>query len=170
MYLPIMVTAFCGLRRGETAALEVEDFDKQRRVVHIHKNMVDSPDGGWIIKEPKTEDGDRFIPVPQCVIDALPESGRITDLNPGKITHRFIVISKQLNLPEGISFHSLRHYTTSVKLMLGENDLVIRKEMGWSEKDFQEMKEIYGHTVEGHEYSEKSCEYFDSMTRNMTRK
>lgn len=170
MHICVMIAAFCGLRREEIAALDVSDFDKKRKVVHIHNAMVDVDGGGWIIKDTKTEDGDREIKVPDCVLDILPPSGRVTELNPGKITHRFQTIAKNCNLPQGITFHSLRHYTTSVKLMLGENDMVVRKEMGWSEKDFQEMKEIYGHTVEGHEFSTKSCEYFDSMTRNMTQK
>lgn len=165
MYLPIMIAAFCGLRRGEVAALDVGDIDKKKKILHVHKNMVDIYGGGWIIKEPKTEDGDRYIPVPKCVIDLLPDSGRITLLNPGMITSRFEHLAKKCNLPAGITFHSLRHYTTSVKLMLGENDLVVRKEMGWSEKDFQEMKEIYGHTVEGHQYSEKACDYFENVMK-----
>lgn len=166
MYLPIMVAAFCGLRRGETAALDVSDIDRKKKIMHVHRNMVDVPGGGWVVKEPKTEDGDRYIPVPQCVIDNLPDSGRLTDLTPGMITSRFEHIAKHCDLPDGITFHSLRHYTTSVKLFLGENDLVVRKEMGWSEKDFQEMKEIYGHTIEGKEYSTKACEYFDNIIKN----
>lgn len=170
MYICIMLAAFCGLRREEVAALKVEDFDKKRKIVHIHNAMVDMKGGGWIIKDTKTEDGDREIKVPNCILDILPPSGKVTELNPGKITHRFQTIAKHCDLPEGITFHSLRHYKTSIMLMLGENDMVVRKEMGWSKKDFQEMIEIYGHPVEGHEFNQKTSEYFDDMTRYMTHK
>lgn len=166
MFIPIMLGAFCGLRRGEVAALQREDI--KDGIIHVHLNMVDTPEHTWVIKEPKTAEGDRFVPIPAAVVDLLPTSGPITTLRPNMITSRFQHIVQQCGLDSGLTFHCLRHYTTSVKIHMGENDLVIRKEMGWSEKDYLQMKGIYGHTVSGHEYSEKSREFFDSMTRGMT--
>lgn len=167
MYIPIMVAAFCGLRRGEVSALLVEDI--HNGIVHVHRNMVDTPQRTWIVKEPKTEEGDRETPIPSSVVEELPESGPITKLRPNIISSRFTHIVRQCGLPPELTFHCLRHYVTSKKIQLGENDLVVRKEMGWSEKDYQEMKQNYGHLVKGHEYSVTTCEYFDDMKRSMKR-
>lgn len=51
--------------------------------------MVMSTSSNFIIKPPKTPSNDRFIELPQFVIDRLPRCGRITELTSTVLTNEF---------------------------------------------------------------------------------
>lgn len=57
---PILLGAYCGMRRGEIAALSAEDISDG--IIHVHSTMVETPDHKWVIKAPKSYAGDRFVP------------------------------------------------------------------------------------------------------------
>lgn len=48
------LTATLGTRRGETCAFRVDDFDIRHRRVHVDETPVISPDGGMVLKPPKS--------------------------------------------------------------------------------------------------------------------
>ena len=146
MELPILLAAFGPMRRGEICALDAKHI--RGNTVHVCKNMVKGDDG-WIVKQPKSFAGDRYIDYPDFVAEKWKGlTGRITDLNPDDITHRFFHILEQAGLPH-FRFHDLRHYSASIQHALGIPDSYIMQRGGWSTD--VTLKSVYRHTMEDRE-------------------
>ena len=144
MEVPIYLGAFGMMRRGEISALKKSDFENN--VVHISKTMVLSPDNKWIVKAPKSYAGDRFVPVPQFVVDAfmaLPNNG--VNMTPNIITSRFEHVLNNAGI-EHFRFHDLRHYSASIQHALGIPDAYIMQAGGWGND--RVLKDVYRHTLE----------------------
>ena len=62
-----------GLRRGELLALQWSDFDLKAKTLEVNKSFVylAGPDKGLILKDPKTEESQRTIAIPDTVIELL---------------------------------------------------------------------------------------------------
>lgn len=62
-----------GLRRGELMALEWEHFDLKAKTLEVKKSFVylAGPDKGLILKDPKTEESQRIIAIPETLIELL---------------------------------------------------------------------------------------------------
>ncbi|WP_425560057.1 site-specific integrase, partial [Kineococcus glutinatus] len=70
--LPLHVMAWCGLRSGEVAGLQVRDFDQLGRELAIRRAIVD--EGGHLrVETPKTKTSVRTVPVPQWLVPLLAE-------------------------------------------------------------------------------------------------
>lgn len=67
-----MIMLYCGLRRGEALALTWEDIDFKERVIRVSKS-VQSLRGVTKIKEPKTKNSIRSIPIPNILFSVLME-------------------------------------------------------------------------------------------------
>lgn len=65
MELPILLAAFGPMRRGEICALDTADISGN--IVHVRKNMIRTPENTWIIHQPKSYAGDRYIDFPDFV-------------------------------------------------------------------------------------------------------
>jgi integrase len=61
-----------GCRRGEAAALQEKDIDREKKTAHICKTLAYSSPTPQIKDCPKTEAGVRDVILPQSVIDNLP--------------------------------------------------------------------------------------------------
>lgn len=77
-YLEILLGLFCGLRKGEIYGLKFSDFDMERRIVTISRQVTSNPviseDGtSYQVTEklPKTENGNRRLRVPEAVMKEL---------------------------------------------------------------------------------------------------
>ncbi len=70
MYLPILLGALLGLRRGEMLALRWDNVDLKNKVIHIRSNMVNGEEG-IIIKAPKSEAGIRDLVIGDLVVEEL---------------------------------------------------------------------------------------------------
>ncbi|MFB9950989.1 tyrosine-type recombinase/integrase [Rhizobium puerariae] len=67
---PLILTAtFCGLRASELRGLRWQDVDMERREIRVHQRADRFNDIG----KPKSEAGERTVPVPPIVINALKE-------------------------------------------------------------------------------------------------
>lgn len=104
--IPIMLAAFGMMRRGEICALTLDDFNGN--IVHIKNNMVRSHDGTFHIKPPKTYSGDRYVELPQFVVDVIKQKGYLTNYLPDTITKNFEILLDRNNIPR-FRFHDLRH-------------------------------------------------------------
>jgi integrase len=62
-----------GLRRGELMALQWSNFDLKAKTLEVKKSFVylPGPDKGLILKDPKTEESQRTIAIPDTVIELL---------------------------------------------------------------------------------------------------
>ena len=165
MEVPIYLGAFGMMRRGEISALKKSDF--KNNVIHVSKTMVLSPDNKWIVKAPKSYAGDRFVPVPQFVVDAfmaLPNDG--VNMTPNIITSRFEHVLNSAGI-DHFRFHDLRHYSASIQHALGIPDAYIMQAGGWG--DDRVLKDVYRHTFEESEkkMGNIAINYFDSMQHEM---
>ena len=146
MELPILLAAFGPMRRGEISALHTDNINGN--TAHVCQNMVKkNTDNGfeWIIKAPKSVEGDRFITYPDEVSKLWEnQDGYVTELNPNNITDRFHRILKKAGIPH-FRFHDLRHYCASVQHAMGIPDAYIMQRGGWGSDSV--LKNVYRHTM-----------------------
>lgn len=143
MELPVLLAAFGPMRRGEICALNTKNITGN--IVHVCCNMVRTQDGGWVIRQPKSYAGDRYIDYPDFVAEKWSRiNGRITSLTPNNITDRFFYVLKRAGLPH-FRFHDLRHYSASIQHALGIPDSYIMQRGGWGNDGV--LKSVYRHTM-----------------------
>ncbi len=61
---------YTGIRRGEALALQWNDIDFDKQILNIHKAIAFKQNAP-IIKEPKTENGFRAVPIPEKLLSLL---------------------------------------------------------------------------------------------------
>lgn len=145
MELPVMLAAFGPMRRGEICALRTDNINGT--VVHVCEAIVETKisDDPLRVKTPKTYAGDRYITYPDFVAARWQGlEGRVTQLTPAAITHRFTRILHRLGLPH-FRFHDLRHYSASIQHALGIPDQYIMQRGGWATDST--LKAVYRHSV-----------------------
>lgn len=122
LLMAIYLAAFGTLRRSEICALTSADVEKN--IIHINKALVLNEQRVWVVKTTKTVSSIRDVDMTNYIIDLLPKSGNLVNLNPNQITHRFAKILKTLNI-QSFRFHDLRHYAASMMHALGVPDVYI---------------------------------------------
>ena len=143
MELPVLLASAGSLRRSEVAALTQSDVSDLG--VSVSKAMVQDADGNWVIKQPKTAAGDRFIPLPPQIITKLRAAGDPPcPLNPEQITKGLRRVLKKAGLPL-FRFHDLRHYYASTLHALGVPDTYIMLYGGWESEAV--LHGVYEHTL-----------------------
>ncbi len=143
--IPIMLAAFGPLRRGEICALTLDDI--RGNVVHVSKDVVRGPDGNWVVKPPKTFSSDRYIEMPEFVVDRIREVGVIVrdGLNPDGLSHSFKRFLKRNDLPD-FRFHDLRHFCCSYLHSQNVPDIYIMQRSGHSTTAV--LRQVYTHTLQ----------------------
>lgn len=167
MELAVYFAAFGTLRRSEVCGLDASDIDDN--TITVQRAMVKSGDNNWVIKTTKTTSSTRTIEMPQFVIDKCPKEGRIVNLNPNQITHRFIRALRHLEI-KSFRFHDLRHYAASIMHAIGVPDQYIMQRGGWSSD--KTLKAIYRGTIEEYtqKYTDITLSHFDSMQHEIQHK
>jgi integrase len=131
----VLLGAFVGLRVAEVSGLRVADVDFIRGVVHPKRQWPDNP--------LKTDGSDQPIPIPQDLAlllsasvqrypsDMMVTNGPGTDRCGPWVIQRAIrdVREKIEELPEGYSFHDLRHYFASVLIASGADIKTVQARM-----------------------------------------
>lgn len=158
--IAIMLAAFCGLRRGEIAALRAEDI--KDGVIHVKSATVLSG-GKQVDKAPKTFTSDRYVPAPDVLTAILPKRGKVCTLSLNSITHRFLELRDKLGYK--CRFHDLRHYYASALHAIGIRDQYIMKFGGWKSDSI--LKSVYRGTLDDFETAaaEKATAYFERQFR-----
>lgn len=145
--VPVLLAAFCGLRRSEIAALDFnKDVDFSNNTVSVTKAMVKAGKGDWVIKQPKTYASNRVITAPQAVMDAIKrelDSGKDHTIHPAFITSGFA--KKMRGHDKKLRFHDLRHFHASMLLALGIPDKYAAERMGHATTNM--LKNVYQHTM-----------------------
>lgn len=143
MMIAVLLAAFGPLRRSEICGLEDTDFNGN--VAHIQRAVVLDENKQWVDKTTKSVAGNRFVPLPDFVIDCLKDrKGRIVQLKPSQISDRFIDLVARSGLPH-FRFHDLRHYCASIQHALGIPDAYIMQRGGWSSDAV--LKQVYRHAL-----------------------
>lgn len=161
MELPILLAAFGPMRRGEICALDSRDISGN--VVHVCRNMVRNDQNAWVVKQPKSYAGNRYIDYPDFVAQKWKGvAGRIVPLNPANISDRFQIILKHAGVPH-FRFHDLRHYSASIQHALGIPDAYIMQRGGWSSDSV--LKGVYRHALSNKtsEMSNVANQYFSGL-------
>lgn len=165
MLKAVYLAAFGTLRRSEICALNGEDV--KENVIHVHSALVLNDSTKWVKKNPKTASSDRYIPMPDFVIEILPKSGEVVSINPTMITKRFSAAIKKLQMPH-FRFHDLRHYSASIMHAIGIPDQYIMQRGGWSSDGV--LKAVYRNTMDDYtqKFSNQINSYFENATQNTT--
>lgn len=142
VYVPILLAAFCSLRRSEICGINIKE-DLNDNCLHIQRAMVINSDNEWVLKPPKSFAGDRFVEVPQFVLDEL-KNWDNKDLTPNILSKQFTKVKKKANF--NFRFHDLRHYYASICHALGMPDKYIMRSGGWTTSSV--LKGTYQHTFD----------------------
>lgn len=158
--IPIMLGAFCTMRRSEICALSLSNISGT--TIHIKQGLVLGSDKAYHIKTTKTVSSDRYIQAPDFVIDEIKKHGRITNYNPNALTDAFRYALEKNSIPH-FRFHDLRHYSISVKHALGIPDAYIMQDSGHS-SDYT-LKNVYRHAMTDRrkEMIQKANDHFSGM-------
>ena len=150
MYIAVALAALMGLRRGEICALRWSDISVHGDVAYlnINKALVLDENKLHVEKSPKTNAGNRILPIPAALYAELKTRRSLRPtliaITPNAITERYMRLVKQLDIPP--RFHSLRHYHASVMLREGVPEKYIVSDMGHS--SFDMVKRVYGHVMQ----------------------
>ena len=141
----ILIQLYAGLRVGEVLALTSYDIDFDKRVIYVRKTVTVDRDGLLTIKQgTKTYSGKRDVPLDPILTFALKEQinsiipnknnllfayqGRI--IKPSTVNTVLKRICKQLDLPNTISNHTLRHTFGTRCIEAGMSPVVVQRIMG----------------------------------------
>ncbi|MFC9765251.1 tyrosine-type recombinase/integrase [Rhodococcus jostii] len=140
----ILIAAGTGLRSGELCGLRISSVDFLRREVHVLEQADGGSDFGWA--RLKTSASRRVVPVGQTVIDLLAEelttnpcgdrslpifrTARGQMWSPTTVANRFSALRRDCDLPEGRSFHDLRHFYASTLIFAGASVPMVAQYLG----------------------------------------
>jgi integrase len=155
----IVLAAGTGMHNGEALGLTVDRIDFLRRIVRVDRQLVLVQHHEPFLGPPKTSASHRTIPLPQVVVDtlaahlsaypALPSRVRVgsidaphqevelvfRDASDGPIRRTsFSTVwrpaAKAAGLPDGETFHALRHYYASLLIRHGESIKTVQARLG----------------------------------------
>lgn len=156
---------FAGLRRGEVLALRWRDFDMDNGKIHVSRSLCAET---LEFKEPKTEAGNRVIPLDEATIEYLKEykalqvkqllalGKSVNDsliccdpnsdyMHPENLTRSLRRFSKASGFPP-ITPHTLRHTYCTLLFHAGADLKTVQTLMGHSDPSV--TLEIYTHFIE----------------------
>ena len=168
--LPILLASWLGLRMSEIRGLRYSDISNGK--IHVHTAIVAGPEGD-VEKGPKTESGDRWIKLPDTILNII--SAEFTEkygmIDEEKLSNyicpyaditiykNFISICKKAGV-EPCRFHDLRHFAASEAHALGVPDKYFMRRMG--HKTDNMLKNVYQHTLRN-----KEDEFSELIDRKM---
>lgn len=142
--IAIALAAFGTLRRGEICALTYSDILRDLRSVSVTKDKVETPEGGYVVKQiPKTAGSVRTVRLPAEVINLIPQGDpgdEIIANTPSGVSHGFERLAKKLGI--NCAFHDLRHYSASFRSDLGIPAKYIEEVGGWVGES-RVLQEVY---------------------------
>jgi len=149
---PLWLTAICtGARLGELLALTWADIAADLGAIRINKS-AQRIGGKWVTLEPKTASGNRVVPVPQVVIEAVREVARVLvkhaervfSYSPEYVAEELRKECERLGLPK-MTMHGLRHLHGSLLLAEGLPVPEVSQRLGHSSPAI--TMAIYAHAI-----------------------
>ncbi|KAK9679474.1 Phage integrase family [Popillia japonica] len=167
MLLSVYLAAFGTLRRSEICALTADDV--VGNTIHVNKAMVKNTELKYEIKTTKTVSSDRYVSLPDFVVELFPSSGNIVSTVPDTITKKFNKTLSKLQIPR-FRFHDLRHYSASIMHAIGVPDQYIMQRGGWGSDII--LKQIYRGTMDDYQqkFTDMTNDHFNNMQHEMQHK
>jgi len=156
----VLLAGLCGLRRGEIFALKWDDVDWNKEKIRVDEAMaVQEESSVFALKDPKSANSIRKVPVPDYLLDRLREMQKqrlknVEGLNGGEVqslhiitlniytfTNLYRATIKAAGLPR-IRLHDLRHYHASLLYKHNVPDHYAAEHLG---HDIWVLKKIYQH-------------------------
>lgn len=171
LYLPVLLAATTGMRRGEIMALRWSDIDLDGRVLRVARSLQQTS-AGLEFKEPKSVRGRRNIQLAQATVDALKahrmahdtgDSGLVvcrpdgTPWPPDQLSAEFHIFARRNGF--AIRFHDLRHTHASNLLRDGVPVNVVSQRLGHAEPAI--TLNVYSHVLPG--MQEEAAAKVDAM-------
>ena len=140
----------CTLRTAYAKGASMEELQekKQEMMSVIYRMLVIA-----LGKPPKTFTSDRYITMPQRVIDLIQAQGYVTNYHPDHLSYRFQTILRDNDIPP-FRFHDLRHFCCSYLHSMNVPDIYIMQRSGHSTSST--LRQIYTHTLQ--DQSQKETE------------
>lgn len=140
------IEMFMGLRIGEVLALDLDDIDLEKNLIHVNKTLTTDKDGKIILgSSTKTYAGTRDVPIPIFLRPFIIEQMKIAENNENKmlflsINGKYIdsrnvnrrlkkILKEKLNICD-ISTHSLRHTYATRCIESGMSPVVLQRLIG----------------------------------------
>ena len=168
MFMPVVLGALCGLRRGEIAAMKWKRVDLTACTISVVES-IEQTNEGTRAKTTKSGRG-RIVALPSLVVEELArhrvrqaeallklgvrqngdtllvlrEDG--VQLKPSSLTHRFAEIIAKSDLPR-IRFHDLRHSHATHLLSAGVHPKIAQERLGHSTVGI--TLDLYSHVLPG---------------------
>ena len=180
-YIPILLVASTGIRRGELCALKWENIDFTTNIMRINQSL-DVLDGEVIVSSTKTASGLRGIKLPAFLVEELKEyqnklSQRLnrkisptdyvligkngSNRNPDSVYRGMKRIIENKNLPISTTLHGLRHSHATMLLLEGVPVKVITERLGHASTKI--TQDIYMHVLP--EMQDKAADVMDSILK-----
>ncbi len=155
----VLFAGATGLRQGEAFGLTGDRVDFLRRTVRVDRQVQPTAGGGWDLRPPKTSSSVRTVPLPRTTVDLL--SAHLAAYPAGP--HGFVFADergeplrrsafgqsiwhparRRAGLPDGLTFHDLRHLYASLLIRHGESVKVVQARLGHA--DASETLNTYSH-------------------------
>ena len=146
MYMFFLI--YTGMRKSEVLALNAEDI--RDGFIYVNKTLVWDGNKAVLQNHPKTEAGERKVPVLSPlkeIIDLLPKKGILFPHDGGYFTNskytRGIAAYKKATGIKDIKAHEVRHYYATILFEAGISVYEAQKMIG--HKDIQTTQRIYHH-------------------------
>lgn len=180
-FIPILLAATCGLRRGEACGLCWSDLDLDKGVMYV-RNSLGYKNKKLTLQPTKTDNSERTLKIPKITSEVLKKAKKIHLANklalgeaydktgyvwcwedgsprsPDWLTHQFKEILDKSGLPE-VRFHDLRHSHATYLIQEGVPIKTISDRLGHSSTSF--TQDIYGHVLPP--MQEKAADVTDTL-------
>lgn len=162
--------ALCGMRMSEILGLRWSKVDFDAKTIHICAAKIRGMYNKATMKPPKTRAGDRTIRMLPAVEAALrrayqPEAEFVTTLSERTVRKHYQQ-ALETCCGKHYTFHALRHYATSVMILLNIPVKYIADYLGHETEDM--VNRVYGHIMRDKkdEIFARLEEYYDNVLKN----
>ncbi len=166
-YIPLVLAASTGMRRGEILGLRWSAVDLDAGLVRV-VSTLQRIDGRLELVEPKTDRSRRSVALPAFGVEVLRvhrkeqaerrllagpawqdfdlviDRGDGQPMDPGHLSHAFGRIARRVGLP-GIRFHDLRHGYATTLLAAGVHPKIVSEAPGHASVGF--TMDVYSHVL-----------------------
>lgn len=167
--LPVLLAMWLSFSKSEIRGIKKSDI--KDGYLTLNRSIVDV-NGKPVVKEQMKEfERTRKHKIPPYILSLIDKTQGeyVVSMSGTQISYKFQTALKKNSIPH-ITFHDLRHVNASVMHFLGVPNKYAMERGGW--KTDETMKAVYQETFsdERIKYDNIIDSYFESMTRNMTRK